>query len=75
MTTEHYFLVEWPSGHSDPAKLKETAKEVRKLSPEELKGRQIELQVRFIVLWCKIWEEKSHLNYLIDIRNNYFFPN
>lgn len=48
--TEHYFLVEWPSGHSDPAKLKETAKEARQLSPEELKSRQIELQVRFIKL-------------------------
>nr|GLL49403.1 nucleotide exchange factor SIL1 isoform X1 [Ipomoea trifida] len=37
-------MLQWAIGHSDPAKLKETAKEVRKLSPEELKGRQIELQ-------------------------------
>lgn len=32
-------------GHSDPTKLKDAAKSVQRLSDDELKQRQIELQV------------------------------
>ncbi|VFQ87611.1 unnamed protein product [Cuscuta campestris] len=37
-------MLQWAIGHSDPAKLKEAAQDVQKLSPEELTARQIELQ-------------------------------
>ncbi|CAH9132093.1 unnamed protein product [Cuscuta epithymum] len=37
-------MLQWAIGHSDPAKLKETAQGVQKLSSEELRARQIELQ-------------------------------
>lgn len=33
------------SGHSDPAKLKKASEDVKRLSPSELKKRQIELKV------------------------------
>lgn len=35
-------------GHSDPAKLKETAQDVQHLSPNELKRRQEEIKVNII---------------------------
>ncbi|KAL8170625.1 hypothetical protein V2J09_022429 [Rumex salicifolius] len=37
-------MLQWAIGHSDHAKLKDTAKDVKRLSPEELKNRQVELQ-------------------------------
>lgn len=36
------------SGHSDPEKLKETAQDVQRLSPNELKERQVEIKVSFL---------------------------
>lgn len=33
------------TGHSDPAKLKDAAKSMQRLSDDELKQRQIEIQV------------------------------
>ena len=38
------------SGHSDPAKLKETAESVQQLSSDKLKIRQLEIKVRIILL-------------------------
>ncbi|CAO2838049.1 unnamed protein product [Amaranthus hypochondriacus] len=37
-------MLQWAIGHSDPAKLKDAAKSVQRLSDEELKQRQIEIQ-------------------------------
>lgn len=37
-------MLQWAIGHSDPAKLKETAKSVQRLSDDELTKRQIEIQ-------------------------------
>lgn len=37
-------MLHWAIGHSDPAKLKETAQDVHRLSTEELKKRQNELK-------------------------------
>nr|AIL24129.1 heat shock protein 1 [Tamarix hispida] len=37
-------MLQWAIGHSDPAKLKETAQDVHRLSTEELKKRQTELK-------------------------------
>ncbi|CAI9785078.1 unnamed protein product [Fraxinus pennsylvanica] len=34
-------MLQWAIGHSDPAKLKETAEDAQRLSPEELKARQM----------------------------------
>lgn len=38
-------LIQW-TGHSDPEKLKEKAKDVQRLSGDELKKRQLEIKVR-----------------------------
>ncbi|XWS41155.1 hypothetical protein CRYUN_Cryun17cG0055900 [Craigia yunnanensis] len=37
-------MLQWAIGHSDSAKLKETAQDVQRLSPSELKQRQLELK-------------------------------
>ncbi|XP_062155292.1 hsp70 nucleotide exchange factor FES1 isoform X2 [Alnus glutinosa] len=37
-------MLQWAIGHSDPLKLKETSEAVQRLSPSELKKRQIELK-------------------------------
>ncbi|XP_021912574.1 hsp70 nucleotide exchange factor FES1 [Carica papaya] len=37
-------MLQWAIGHSDPAKLKETAQDVQHLSPNELKRRQEEIK-------------------------------
>ncbi|GAB2235401.1 hypothetical protein Drorol1_Dr00025825 [Drosera rotundifolia] len=37
-------ILQWAIGHSDPAKLKETAQNVHRTSPDELKKRQAELK-------------------------------
>ncbi|XVF60914.1 hypothetical protein PTKIN_Ptkin08bG0086300 [Pterospermum kingtungense] len=37
-------MLQWAIGHSDSAKLKETAQEVQRLSPSELKQRQLEIK-------------------------------
>ncbi|XP_057521419.1 uncharacterized protein LOC130801568 [Amaranthus tricolor] len=37
-------MLQWAIGHSDPTKLKDAAKSVQRLSDDELKQRQIELQ-------------------------------
>jgi nucleotide exchange factor SIL1 len=37
-------MLQWAIGHSDPAKLKETAQDAKRLSPNQLKDRQLELQ-------------------------------
>lgn len=52
------FLIMYLSelGHSDPAKLKDTAQDVKRLSPSELKKRQEEIKVQ---LWCisvSVWK-------------------
>ncbi|KAJ4961185.1 hypothetical protein NE237_021095 [Protea cynaroides] len=37
-------MLQWAIGYSDPAKLKEAAQEVQRLSPDELKERQLEIK-------------------------------
>ncbi|KAF2288439.1 hypothetical protein GH714_007496 [Hevea brasiliensis] len=37
-------MLQWAIGHSDPEKLKETAQDVQRLSPSELKKRQMEIK-------------------------------
>ncbi|XVE86408.1 hypothetical protein DITRI_Ditri18aG0032200 [Diplodiscus trichospermus] len=37
-------MLQWAIGHSDSAKLKETAQDVQRLSPSELKQRQLEIK-------------------------------
>ncbi|KAG6653732.1 hsp70 nucleotide exchange factor FES1 [Carya illinoinensis] len=37
-------MLQWAIGHSDPAKLKKASEDVKRLSPSELKKRQIELK-------------------------------
>lgn len=46
------------SGHSDPTKLKETAQDVQRFSPNELKKRQMEIKVKIIYdLWLRDWNK------------------
>lgn len=54
------YLLDYESGHSDPAKLRETAKHVHS-SPDELKKRQLELKVgsgvyvfKYLLLFLRI---------------------
>ncbi|KAK8710986.1 hypothetical protein V6N13_146293 [Hibiscus sabdariffa] len=37
-------MLQWAIGHSDPAKLKEKARDVNRLSPSELRQRQLEIK-------------------------------
>lgn len=37
-------MLQWAIGHSDPEKLKETAQDVQRMSPSDLKRRQMELK-------------------------------
>ncbi|WJZ81858.1 hypothetical protein VitviT2T_001674 [Vitis vinifera] len=37
-------MLQWAIGHSDPTKLKETAQDVQRFSPNELKKRQMEIK-------------------------------
>lgn len=37
-------MLQWAIGHSDPSKLKEAAKDVQRLSPDELKKRHVEIK-------------------------------
>ncbi|KAE8646749.1 nucleotide exchange factor SIL1 [Cucumis sativus] len=37
-------MLQWAIGHSDPAKLKDTAQDVKRLSPNEIKKRQEEIK-------------------------------
>ncbi|KAL6998842.1 hypothetical protein U1Q18_000010 [Sarracenia purpurea var. burkii] len=37
-------MLQWAIGHSDPAKLKETAENIQQLSPNELKSHQLEIK-------------------------------
>ncbi|KAK4779592.1 hypothetical protein SAY87_015698 [Trapa incisa] len=37
-------MLQWAIGHSDPEKLKETAQDVQRMSPDELKQRQMEIK-------------------------------
>lgn len=37
------------AGHSDPEKLKEASLDIERLSPEDLKLRQMEIKVRFVI--------------------------
>ncbi|KAL9414506.1 hypothetical protein AB3S75_042886 [Citrus x aurantiifolia] len=39
-------MLQWAIGHSDPATLKETAQDVQRLSPSELKKRQMEIKLK-----------------------------
>lgn len=67
----HYFRIwnfngscsTYESGLSDPEKLKETAQDVKRMSPDELKKRQMEIKVRFMFLFLVIFysDDKSCL--------------
>lgn len=53
-----FSLVVNKSGHSDPRKLKETAEDVQRLSPDELKKRQMEIKVKIICYsWLRYWNK------------------
>lgn len=62
----------WKSGHSDPTKLKESAQEVQRLSPTELKKRQMEIKVKYFDLNLK---SQLILQRLSSTARNDFFEN
>ncbi|XP_044462772.1 hsp70 nucleotide exchange factor FES1-like isoform X2 [Mangifera indica] len=61
-------MLQWAIGHSDPAKLKETAQDVQRLSPSELKKRQMELKELMEKL--KIPSDAQLMQIAIDDLNN-----
>ncbi|GAB2273438.1 hypothetical protein Dimus_008231 [Dionaea muscipula] len=60
-------ILQWAIGHSDPAKLKETAQNVR-LSPDELKKRRVELKEMMEEL--KMPSDAELMKIAIDDLNN-----
>uniref|UniRef100_A0A2P2LMR3 Uncharacterized protein MANES_08G098100 n=1 Tax=Rhizophora mucronata TaxID=61149 RepID=A0A2P2LMR3_RHIMU len=61
-------MLQWAIGHSDPAKLKETAKDVQRLSPSELKQRQLEIKELMDTL--KMPSDAQLMQIAIDDLNN-----
>lgn len=58
-------------GHSDPEKLKDAALGIQHLSPEELKQRQMEIKVRFIVCPMKILNEFISCCWIIKLCHSF----
>lgn len=56
-------------GHSDPAKLKDTAQDVKRLSPSEIKKRQEEIKVRLL----SISETVSASKFIIEMNILYCY--
>lgn len=61
-------MLQWAIGHSDPAKLKETAQDVQRLSPTELKRRQLE--IKELVEKLKMPSDAQLMQIAIDDLNN-----
>ncbi|XP_048318693.1 uncharacterized protein LOC107431822 isoform X2 [Ziziphus jujuba] len=61
-------MLQWAIGHSDPAKLKETAKKVQQSSPDELKKRQLEFKELMEKL--KVPSDAQLMQIAIDDLNN-----
>ncbi|GMP57396.1 hypothetical protein CsSME_00021516 [Camellia sinensis var. sinensis] len=65
-------MLQWSIGHSDPAKLKETAENVQRLSPDKLKKRQMELKE--LVERLKMPSDAQLMQIAIDDLNNSSLP-
>ncbi|WRX10432.1 Nucleotide exchange factor Fes1 - like 1 [Theobroma cacao] len=61
-------MLQWAIGHSDTAKLKETAQDVQRLSPSELKQRQLELKE--LVEKLKMPSDAQLMQIALDDLNN-----
>lgn len=61
-------MLQWAIGHSDPAKLKETAQTVQRLSPDELKRRQVE--IKELMEKLKVPSDAELMKIAIDDLNN-----
>ncbi|CAA2975926.1 hsp70 nucleotide exchange factor FES1 isoform X1 [Olea europaea subsp. europaea] len=61
-------MLQWAIGHSDPAKLKEAAKDVQRLSPEELKARQ--MGIKELMEKLKMPSDAQLMKTAIDDLNN-----
>ncbi|CAK9178781.1 unnamed protein product [Ilex paraguariensis] len=59
-------------GHSDPTKLKETAQDVQRLSPSELKRRQLE--IKELMEKIKMPSDAQLMQIAIDDLNNSSLP-
>lgn len=65
-------MLQWSIGHSDPAKLKETAENVQRLSPDKLKKRQME--IKELVERLKMPSDAQLMQIAIDDLNNSSLP-
>ncbi|XP_022874800.1 hsp70 nucleotide exchange factor FES1 [Olea europaea var. sylvestris] len=61
-------MLQWAIGHSDPAKLKEAAADVQRLSPEELKARQ--MGIKELMEKLKMPSDAQLMKTAIDDLNN-----
>ncbi|OAY43789.1 uncharacterized protein LOC110621144 [Manihot esculenta] len=61
-------MLQWAIGHSDPEKLKETAQDVQRLSPNELKERQVE--IKELMEKMKMPSDSQLMQIAIDDLNN-----
>ncbi|KAM7468810.1 hypothetical protein LguiB_016372 [Lonicera macranthoides] len=61
-------MLQWAIGHSDPTKLQETAQEVQRLSPDDLKKRQIE--IKELMEKLKMPSDAQLMQIAIDDLNN-----
>uniref|UniRef100_A0A5B7BIV4 Putative hsp70 nucleotide exchange factor FES1 isoform X2 n=1 Tax=Davidia involucrata TaxID=16924 RepID=A0A5B7BIV4_DAVIN len=65
-------MLQWAVGHSDPAKLKDTAEHVQHLSPDELKKRQME--IKELMEGLKTLSDAQLMQIAIDDLNNSSLP-
>ncbi|OMO90050.1 Armadillo-like helical [Corchorus capsularis] len=61
-------MLQWAIGHSDAAKLKETAQDVHRLSPSELKQRQME--IKELIEKLKMPSDAQLMQIALDDLNN-----
>ncbi|KAA8532230.1 hypothetical protein F0562_032263 [Nyssa sinensis] len=65
-------MLQWAIGHSDPAKLKDSAEHVQRLSPDELKKRQME--IKELMERLKTPSDAQLMQVAIDDLNNLSLP-
>ncbi|CAI9093327.1 OLC1v1028802C1 [Oldenlandia corymbosa var. corymbosa] len=65
-------MLQWAIGHSDPSKLKETAEDVKRKSPDELKKRQDE--IKELIEKMKMPSDAELMKIAIDDLNNSSLP-
>ncbi|KAL3511520.1 hypothetical protein ACH5RR_030921 [Cinchona calisaya] len=65
-------MLQWAIGHSDPSKLKETAKDVQRWSPDELKKRHVE--IKELMEKLKMPSDAQLMRIAIDDLNNSSLP-